>query len=103
MTTPTPTPQWVQDPAGNWHAVNVERKTATGAIVCGVLGVVLGLIPLLFLFAWALGACALVLGVSGWRKPAAIRPKLARAAAVLGALAVALGAIGFAIVDNALS
>lgn len=78
-----------------------ERGTATGAFVCGIIGTVLGMIPLLFLFAWVLGLIALVLGISAWRRTP--RPRLARAATMLGAAALVLGVCGVVIVNNAFS
>lgn len=76
-------------------------QRATGAFVCGIVGAVCGLIPLLFLPAGILGIIATALGASGWRQTP--RARLARAAVVLGLLAITLAVVGFVIVDNAVS
>lgn len=80
-----------------WVPVAVARPRSTAALVCGIVGVVLGLIPLLFIAAWILGLIALVLGVIGWRE----RRRLARAATVLGVVAIALGFVGIVVLSSA--
>jgi hypothetical protein len=87
---------WEQAPDGSWH--RVETKRSTGALVVGIVGVVMGIIPLLAIPAIICGLIALVLGISGWRG----RRKLARAATVLGVVAIGLGIVGFVIVDDAI-
>jgi hypothetical protein len=77
----------------------IERPTATAAFVCGVIGAVIGLIPLLGIVAIPLGILAFVLGLIGWRRKPQ-RAKLAPAATILGVVAVVLGVIGIAIVAD---
>lgn len=77
-----------------------ERPTATGAFICGIIGSVIGLIPLLGILAIPLGLIGFFLGLSGWRRKPE-RAKLARAATILGALAVVLGIVGIVIVSDA--
>lgn len=97
-----PPPPNVQNPApqvGSVPAPQQERPTTTAAFVCGVIGVVVGLIPFLGVIAIPLGVIAFVLGILGWcRKPD--RSRLAPASTILGGLAVALGVIGIIIVAN---
>ena len=76
--------------------LTVPRATATGAFVCGVVGSVIGLIPIFGLFAIPLGIIAVVLGFLGWRE----RKRLARVAMVLGLVSIGLGITGFVIVQN---
>lgn len=78
-----------------------ERPVATAAFVCGVIGSVIGLVPLFGLFAIPLGVIAVVMGIIGWRSVP--RKRLARAATVLGFVAIGLGIAGFVIVDRAIN
>ena len=78
-------------PPGSTAPAVTERPTATVAFGLGVASAMLGLIPVLGVFALFPGGLAIVLGGIGMlRKPQ--RAKLAPAAIVLGAIAV-----GFAI------
>lgn len=79
-----------------------ERPTTTAGFVCGVIGAVIGLIPLLGIISIPLGIVGVVLGIMGWR-PKPQRAKLARASTVLGGIAIALGIIGFVIVNDAVN
>lgn len=87
-----PPPPNVQNPApqvGSVPAPQQERPTTKAAFVCGVIGVVVGMIPFLGVIAIPLGVIAFVLGILGWcRKPE--RSRLAPASTILGGLAVAL-------------
>jgi hypothetical protein len=78
---------------------------AVGALVCGIVGAVLGLIPLLYILALALGITALVLGLIARRRvsrePTIGRKTMATWGAALGAVAIALGVIGAVIVEDA--
>jgi hypothetical protein len=71
------------------------------ALVCGIVGVVVGIIPLLAIAALALGLVAVVLGVISWRKGKAVGKSQGRAGAILGVIAVALSILGMVIVSNA--
>lgn len=75
---------------------------AVAALVCGITGVVLGLIPLFFVAAWALGVLAWVFGVVGRRRaPARGGRTMATWGVVLGVLAIVFGIIGVVIVGDA--
>lgn len=110
---------WWQASDGKWYPPNMtpgapsaapapsavpqfgpERPTSTGAFVCGVIGSVIGLIPLLGIIAIPLGLVGFFLGLSGWRRKPE-RAKLARASTILGGLAVVLGIVGIVILVNA--
>lgn len=96
----TPEEQWRERLAADLAASHpAERKTATAALVCGIIGVVAGLIPFTFWLAAILGLIALILGVTGWRDTP--RRKLARAGTVLGAASIVLAVVGYVIVANA--
>lgn len=90
-----PQQQYVQ-PSGNGFAVT--------ALVCGIIGAVLALIPLLFILGWALGLVALIFGILGWRKansdPTAGKKGMAIAGTILGVVAIGLGIAGAAIIDD---
>ena len=64
-----------------------------------MIGAVIGLIPLLGIFAIPLGLIGLVLGIIGWRRKPQ-RAKLAPASTILGGVAIALGIIGIVIMAN---
>jgi hypothetical protein len=72
-----------------------------GAIVCGILGVIFGLIPLTFFLAWTLGLIAVVLGIMAYRRAKRVGQHQGRAGLVLGVIAIALGGLGLAIVSDA--
>ena len=67
----------------------------------GIGGMVIGLIPLLGVFALGLGAVAIVLGVLGWRAGRQVGRRQGRAGIILGALSIILGIVGMVIVSNA--
>jgi len=88
--------------------VYVERPgngMAVAALVCGIVGAVLGVIPILFVAAWGLGAVAVALGIVGRRRAKRVagagRGGMALAGTLLGVLALVLGGVGVAIVDDA--
>jgi hypothetical protein len=78
---------------------------AVAALVTGIVGAACGLIPLLAFPALVLGLVALVLGLIAARnqKRAGFKRPLARSGWLLGVAAVALGIIGFAIVNSAVN
>jgi len=95
-------------PGQQQQPIYVERVGngfAVVALVCGIIGAVLGLIPILFFLAWALGLVALVFGILGWRRtrrdPAVGRKGMSIAGTILGIIALALGGLGLAIVNDA--
>lgn len=90
--TPTPT---LPEPA---------KGFAVTAFVCGIVGAIFGLIPILALLALPLGIIAVVFGLLGARrnKRAKAGVGLARAGWLLGVTAVILAVIGFVIVNNAI-
>jgi hypothetical protein len=69
------------------------------------VGLVLGLVPILFAVAWALGLVAVVLGIIA-RRRAVRRPEVGRktmstVSIVLGVLSIGIGCVGYAIVNDA--
>ena len=95
-------------PEGGERVVSVERRgngMAVAALVCGIIGAVIGLVPILFVGAFVLGVLALVFGLVGRgrakREPAVGRKTMATWGAALGVVAVILGFVGVAIVDDA--
>jgi vacuolar-type H+-ATPase subunit I/STV1 len=79
---------------------------AIAALVCGIIGVLAGLIPFTFFLAFILGVLALVFGLIG--RGAAKRregagSKQAIAGAILGGLAVILGVVGVVILVNVIN
>lgn len=101
---------WTQHRAAPQQAGFTRRPSqpangmAIAALVCGIVGVVLGLIPFTFFLALVLGVCAVVFGPLGWNRankvPAAGRKGIAIAGTVLGIVAILLGVIGAFIVDD---
>jgi hypothetical protein len=79
------------------------RGLAVAAMVTGIVASVLGLIPLFALFALAGGIVALTLGLVAARKQkaAGFKRPMARAGWILGIVAIVLGVVGMAIVDQA--
>ncbi len=82
----------------------MSNGMATAALVLGIIGVVCGIIPLLFFVSLPLGVLGLVLGILGRRK--ATKSNIsgkgtALAGAILGAIALVLGIIGVVVVVNA--
>ena len=72
---------------------------AVASLVLGIIGVVVGLVPILFFFAWVLGILALIFGGVGRKRE--FRRKMATWGAVLGLAAVLLGIWGQSIVNDA--
>lgn len=80
----------------------IEREPSNGlaiaALVCGIVGVVLGILPWTFWAAWVLGVLAIVFGAIGRRKadrePASGRRSMATAGLILGIVAIVFGIIG---------
>lgn len=88
--------------------VYVEKSgngMAVAALVCGIVGLVLALIPILFFVGWGLGITAFVLGLVS-RRRASRDPKIGRKAmatwgVALGVLSFLMGCVGYAILDDA--
>jgi Na+/proline symporter len=106
----TPDPLAASTPAtpAAHQVVVIERKgngLAVAGFVCGLIGAIFGLIPLLFWIAFPLGVLGLVFGGIAWhraRRDAERGGKgLAIAAVILGLLALVLAIIGIVIIDNA--
>lgn len=108
---PTPPPQ----PAGQGQSgpeqgqpqtVYVERAgsgMAVAALVCGIFGLVIALIPILGIFGIGLGLIAFVVGLiarSKAKKGTASGKGIATSAVVIGVLAVTLGIAGLVIVGD---
>jgi hypothetical protein len=89
------------------YVKGVGNGVAVGAMVCGIVGVVFGLIPILGIPALALGLVALVLGVVGRRRvkrdPKVGHKGLATAGVILGIAASGLGIAGIVIVTNSVN
>jgi hypothetical protein len=116
-----PGPGYWKAPDGNWYppeaqpavqsappVVYVQQAPSNGqavaALVCGIIGVVVGLIPILAVPALILGILAVTFGWLAWRRALKGQPRkgMAIAGTILGAVAIALSIVGFAIVNNAL-
>jgi hypothetical protein len=71
----------------------------------GIIGVVAGVIPLLFFVAWVLGVLAVVFGIVGRNtaRQRRVGRGQATAGAILGAVAIVLGIVGVVIVNNVLT
>lgn len=74
---------------------------STAALVLGILGVLTGLIPLLFFIAFPLGVLALVLGLIAYTRGRRLGVGQGRAGSWLGGIAVVLSIVGLAIVADA--
>lgn len=74
---------------------------AVASLVCGIVGVVLGLIPILFVITIPLGLIGVILGAVALRRPQ--RRAMAWWGVALGLVALALGVWGAVIVDKAFS
>lgn len=77
---------------------------AVAALVCGILGLVIALIPILGIFGIALGLVAFVLGLIARSKAKtgeAAGKGMALAGVITGTLATVLGIVGLVIVGNA--
>jgi len=69
--------------------------------VLGILGVLAGLIPILFFVSFPLGVLALVLGLIAYGRGKRAGARQGRAGSWLGGVAIALSIVGVAIVANA--
>lgn len=74
----------------------------TAAMVCGIVGSVIALVPILGLIGLALGLVAFVLGAIAWKRRAGHPRGVAAAGIILGAVAILLGIVGLVIVNNAI-
>jgi hypothetical protein len=106
---PPPPPPDPEAP-GQQQVVYVERAgngLAIAALVTGIVGLVLGFIPILFFIAWGLGITAFILGLvarrRAVRKPEVGRKGMATAGIVLGVLAFGMGIVGLAVLDDIFS
>jgi hypothetical protein len=98
--TPTPPPG---SPAPIHLTVHkAGNGLAVAALVLGIVGVVVGLIPLFFVVAWVCGLLALIFGLIGRSKRRQERRGMALAGAILGVVAIAVGVVGVIIVNNVL-
>jgi hypothetical protein len=94
-------------PPERQEVVYVERRgsgMAVAALVCGIVGAVIALIPILGIFGIILGLLGLIFGLVGWskaRKGQSGGKGMAISGAILGALAIALGIWGLVIVGDA--
>lgn len=89
-------------PAPPVQVVYVKEQTngmAVAALVLGIVGCAVGLIPLFFIFAWILGLLAVVLGFIANNRP--VRRKMAIWGIALGAVSVGLGVLGQHVVNKA--
>jgi hypothetical protein len=86
------------------QAPSTGKGFAVAAITLGVVGAVIGLVPILGLFAIPMGILAFIFGLVGVRRAKRVQaPKaLARAGWILGVVAVGFGVLGAAIVDQAI-
>lgn len=91
-------PQFVYVKAGS-------NGLAVAGLVCGIIGVLVGLIPIFFIGAWILGVLGLVFGLIARSRanddPEIGRKTMATWAAILGVVAVGLGVVGVVIVNDA--
>jgi len=78
---------------------------AVAGMVLGIIGVLFGLIPLTFFFAWILGVLAVVFGAIGRgrakREPMRGGKGMATSGLVLGIVALLLGVLGVVIIGKA--
>ena len=93
---PAPTPVVVVQTAPS-------NGMAVAALVCGIIGVVVGTIPILAVPTLILGIFALSFGGVAWRRALHGQPRRGTAiwGTSLGTVAVALSVVGFVIVYNA--
>ncbi|MCC5033017.1 DUF4352 domain-containing protein [Streptomyces sp. WAC 00631] len=92
------------------HALPPRNGLGTAALILGIIGVVMGVIPFMFWLGGILGIIALILGLSGRGKAKrgeATNKGTATAGAVLGPVAVVLsvvmGVVTFMAVDDAVN
>ena len=88
----TTTPSAVHPvPVKPWHGL------AIAGFVTALVGIILGLIPIFFLAAWIGGAVGLVFSIVGRKH------KLGKWGIALAIVALALGGVGYGIVDHAVN
>jgi hypothetical protein len=97
----------VTDSSGG-RVVYVEKAgngLAVAGFVCAIIGAFAGLIPILFWIALPLGVLGLVFGIIGRRRakanPSVGRKGMSTWAICLGVVAIGLGIVGIAIVNDA--
>ena len=76
---------------------------AIASLVCGIVVIVTGLIPLLFIVVLLCGIVAIVLGFSARRKGRAVGVKQGRAGFTLGIIGTAMAVIGMVIFFSAMN
>ena len=99
-----PLVQSLQTPQQVVYVENVGNGLAVASLVLGLVGFVLGLIPILFIVAWALGVPGLALGIAGIRKANrqnGARKTMAVWGTVMSVAAFGIGCVGYAIVNDA--
>jgi ABC-type nickel/cobalt efflux system permease component RcnA len=102
-------PNYDQGSRPEWYGQYVSepgRGTSIAALVCGIVGVVFGLIPILFVISLSLGCVAIVLGLiarSQRRHYPSLKKTMSTWALALGALALVLGVAGIAIVNSTMN
>lgn len=91
--------RYEQEPPGNGMAV--------ASVILGIIGAVIGFIPILGVPAIICGILAIVFGAKGWSKanrlPGHPDKALAIAGVILGVVAVALGIVGIVAVTSAVN
>ena len=113
MTTNSPA-SWHRDPEDKdqlrWWDGNVwtsatrrvpRRTLGIVALICGIVGMFFGLVPLMCFVSFPLGLTALILGFVAWRGGKGVGIKQGRAGLVTGAPALVLGVVGAVVVMNA--
>ena len=115
-TPPGPPPQWppgqqawqagAGPPGQQWPGYAPPQAAPSNglhiaALVCGIIGIVLGVIPLFFFLSIPLGIIAVVLGFIAHGRAKRVGIKQGRAGIVLGFIAIALGIVGLVIVSSA--
>lgn len=95
-------------PASQAPPVATQPRNGLGvaALVCGIVGVVIGLIPLLAVPALALGILAIVFGAVGIRRVGrgeANNRGMAITGLITGLIALALAIYGFTVVNSAVN
>lgn len=101
-------PETVTTESGEQQTVYVRAAgngMAVAALVCGIVGAIVGLIPILFFIALPLGILAVIFGFVGRgrvkKQPEAGRKGMATAGIVTGVIAVILACVGIGIVADA--
>ncbi|MGE3138135.1 MAG: DUF4190 domain-containing protein [Thermoleophilia bacterium] len=102
-----PPPPPPPPPSAPQQVVYVEKSgngLAVAALVLGIVGTVMGLIPILFWIALPCGIVGVCLGIPAIRAAAERgRKGMAWAGTILSVIAIALGVAGVAIVNDAFS